>query len=65
MFEVWFEPVKLIAVDPDGVLVLDAASTSRSWLQERFSNVMADVGVRAGRAMRIADATQSAAMDAS
>jgi hypothetical protein len=65
MFEVWFEPVKLIAIDPDGALVLDAPLTSRSWLLERFSTVMADVGVRAGRAMRIASAAQSAAMGGS
>ena len=64
-FAIWFEPVELIAIDPDGSLVLHAPPGLRGWLQARFGRVVAQAAERAGRATRIADATQSAAMGAS
>src|SRR5205807_1400363 len=36
MFAVWLEPLELIAVDPEGTLVLSAPSQTRSWLQARY-----------------------------
>ena len=64
IFEIWFEPVEVIAIHPDGSLVLHAPPGLRSWLKARFGRVVAQAAERAGRATRIADATQSAAMGA-
>ena len=64
-FTIWFEPVELIAIDPDGSLVLHPPPELHGWLQDRFSRVVAQAAECAGRATRIADATQSAAMGAS
>ena len=63
-FAIWFEPVELIAIDPDGSLVLHAPPRLRSWLQTRFGRVVAQAAERAGRTTQIADTTQSAAMGA-
>jgi DnaA N-terminal domain len=63
-FAIWLEPVELIAIDPDGALVLHAPPELRGWLQERFGRVVAQAAERAGRATRMADLAQSAAMGA-
>jgi hypothetical protein len=63
-FAIWLEPVELIAIDPDGALVLHAPLELRGWLQERFGRVVAQAAERAGRATRMADVAQSAAMGA-
>ena len=64
-FAVWFEPVKVIAIDRDGALVLDAPPELRSWLSGRFARLIEHAAERVGRATRIADLAQSAAMRAS
>ena len=64
-FAIWFEPVELIAIDPNGSLVLHAPLELHGWLEDRFGRVVAQAAERAGRATRIADTTQSAAMGAS
>jgi hypothetical protein len=63
-FAIWLEPVELIAIDADGALVLHAPPELRGWLQERFGRVVAQAAERAGRATRMADVAQSAAMGA-
>jgi hypothetical protein len=63
-FAIWLEPVELIAIDPHGALVLHAPPELRGWLQERFGRVVAQAAERAGRATRMADVAQSAAMGA-
>ncbi len=64
-FAVWIEPVTLIAIDADGALVLDAPPELRSWLSDRFARLIERAAERSGRATRIADVAQSAAMSAS
>jgi hypothetical protein len=64
-FAVWIEPVKLIAIDQHGALVLDAPPDLRSWLSGRFARLVERAAESAGRATRIADVAQSAAMSAS
>ena len=64
-FAVWFEPVKVIAIDRDGALVLDAPPELRSWLSGRFARLIEHAAERVDRATRIADLAQSAAMGAS
>ena len=54
--------VRVIAVDPGGALVLDAPPEFRGWLQERFARPIEQAAERAGRATRIADVVQSAAI---
>jgi DnaA N-terminal domain len=61
-FAVWIEPVRVIAVDPGGALALDAPPELRGWLQERFARSIEQAAERAGRATRIADVVQSAAI---
>ena len=55
IYAIWFDPVELIGIDPDGALVLDVPSELRGWLQDRFSRVIDDAAKSAGRATRIAD----------
>ncbi len=64
-FAVWFEPVTVIAIDRDGALVLDAPPELKSWLSGRFARLIEHAAERVGRATRIADLAQSAAMGAS
>ena len=64
IYAIWFDPVELIGIDPDGALVLDVPSELRGWLQDRFSRVIDDAAKTAGRATRIADVAQSTAMGA-
>ena len=64
-FAVWFEPVTVIAIDRDGALVVDAPPELKSWLSGRFARVIEHAAERVGRATRIADLAQSAAMGAS
>ena len=41
MFEIWLEPLELIAIDPGGALVIDAPPITFSWLQHRYGRVLA------------------------
>ena len=43
-FEIWLEPLELIAVDPVGTLVIAAPAATRGWVEQRFSRVLARCG---------------------
>ena len=40
-FEIWLQPLELIAVDPVGTLVIAAPAATRGWVEQRFSRVLA------------------------
>jgi DnaA N-terminal domain len=55
MFEIWLEPLELIAIDPAGALVIDAPPTTLSWLQHRYGRVIARCAEDASRRFRFAE----------
>ena len=54
-FEIWLEPLQLIAIDPVGVLVIAAPATTNSWVETRFGRLLARSGEQESRAVRFAD----------
>ncbi len=54
MFEIWLDPVELIAVDPSGALVLDAPRATFSWLQHRYGRAVARCASDVSRSVRFA-----------
>ena len=55
MFEIWLEPLELIAIDASGTLVIDAPPATCSWLRHRYDRVIARCGEEASRALRFAE----------
>ena len=54
-FEIWLEPLELIAIDPSGALVVDAPPATFSWLRHRYGRVIARCAEEASRALRFAE----------
>ena len=54
-FEIWLEPLELIAVDPVGVLVIAAPAATNAWVEQRFGRLLARCGEQQSRALRLAD----------
>ena len=54
-FEIWLEPLELIAVDPIGSLVIAAPAATRGWIEKRFARVLARCGEQLGRSLRFAE----------
>ena len=55
MFEIWLEPLELIAIDSGGALVIDAPPATFSWLQHRYGRVIARCAEDASRRFRFAE----------
>ena len=55
MFEIWLEPLELIAIDASGTLVIDAPPATCSWLRHRYDRVIARCAEEASRALRFAE----------
>ena len=55
MFEIWLDPLELIAVDPGGALVLDAPHATFFWLQHRYGRVVARCASAVSREVRFAN----------
>jgi hypothetical protein len=55
MFEIWLEPLELIAIDASGTLVIDAPPATCSWLRHRYGRVIARCAEEASRALRFAE----------
>jgi hypothetical protein len=62
-FEIWLEPLELIAVDLEGTLVVSAPSATVGWLTRRFGRVLVGAAQRAGRALRVADEVERTAAE--
>ena len=54
-FEIWLQPLELIAVDPVGTLVIAAPAATRGWVEQRFSRVLARCAEQQSRALRLAN----------
>jgi hypothetical protein len=55
MFEIWLEPLELIAIDPSGALVVDAPPATFSWLRHRYGRVIGRCAEEASRSLRFAE----------
>jgi hypothetical protein len=55
MFEIWLDPLELIAIDQSGALVVDAPPATFSWLRHRYRRVIARCAEEASRALRFAE----------
>jgi hypothetical protein len=54
-FEIWLDPLELIAIDPAGALVIDAPSAMLSWLRHRYEGVLGRCTGEASRRFRFAE----------
>jgi len=62
-FEIWLEPIELIAIDDSRVLVLDAPDQTASWVRGRFGRVLSDCAERASRGWRLASEHERRALE--
>jgi hypothetical protein len=62
-FEIWLDPVELIAVDRDRKLVLAAPPATAAWTRERFGRVLAACASSVGREVRFAEKPELCALD--
>jgi hypothetical protein len=61
-FEIWLAPLELIAVGPEGSLLVDAPDATRSWVQARFGRLLERCATEAGRAIRFAEELERLAL---
>jgi hypothetical protein len=54
-FEIWLEPLELIAVDDRGTLIVSAPDATVSWIRQRFGRLLNRAAEAVGRPLRIAD----------
>jgi len=62
-FEIWLEPLELVAIDRDALLVVSAPAATASWVRERFRRLIAKCAGRLGRELRIADEAERTAAE--
>ena len=63
-FDIWLEPVRLIAIDGDCKLVLDVPPATAGWTRERFGRVLAACASSVGRDVRFAAEPERCAVGA-
>ena len=61
-FDIWLEPVELIAIDSDRQLVLALPLATAGWTRERFGWVLAACASSVGREVRFADQPELCAL---
>jgi hypothetical protein len=61
-FDIWLDPVELIAIDSDRKLVLAAPPATDGWTRERFGRVLAASASTVGREMRFAEKPELCAL---
>ena len=54
-FEIWLEPLELIAVDDRSTLIVSAPDATVSWIRQRFGRLLNRAAQGVGRPLRIAD----------
>jgi chromosomal replication initiation ATPase DnaA len=62
-FEIWLEPIELIAMDDGRVLVLDAPDQTASWMAARFGRLLTHCAERTGRGWRLASEPERRALE--
>jgi hypothetical protein len=60
-FEIWLQPLELIAVHRDGTLIVSAPEATVSWVRDRFGRLLDRAAERAGRRLRLADTVEGKA----
>ena len=63
-FDIWLEPVELIAIDSDRKLVLAVPPATAGWMRGRFGRVLAACASSVGRDVRFADEPERRAVGA-
>jgi hypothetical protein len=61
-FEIWLEPLELIAIDASGALVVAAPADTCSWVRGRFGPVLTHCSQQASRELRLADEAERIAL---
>ena len=61
-FEIWFEPIQLIAVDSVGALVVAPPQATSVWVRARFGRLLADCARQTSRDLRFANDVERAAL---
>jgi hypothetical protein len=61
-FEIWLQPLELIAVDDASALVINSPPPTRTWIERRFGPVIAKQADELGRQIRFADELERCAM---
>jgi hypothetical protein len=54
-FAIWLDPLQLVAVDPDGTLLVAVPEQTGGWVRAHFARVLVSAADRAGRAVRFAN----------
>jgi chromosomal replication initiation ATPase DnaA len=62
-FEIWLDPLELIAVDGRGTLLVSAPDATVSWIRERFGRLLHRAAQGVGRPLRIADEVERRAAE--
>jgi hypothetical protein len=62
-FELWLEPLELIAIDASGALVVAAPATTCSWVRDRFGRLLTQAAQRESRELRLADEPERIALE--
>ncbi len=62
-FEIWLEPLELIAVDGSGTLIVSAPDATVSWIRQRFGQLLNRAAQGVGRPLRIADEVERRAAE--
>ena len=62
MFEIWLEPLELIAIDSRGALVIGGPPLTLLWLQDRYARVIARCAERTSREVRFAEEAERQAL---
>jgi hypothetical protein len=62
-FEIWLEPLELIAVDGSGTLIVSAPNATVSWTRQRFGWLLNRAAQGVGRPLRIADEVERKAAE--
>ncbi len=63
LFDIWFDPLRLAAVDRDGALVVVAGDEVRAWIVDQFATVLVDGARHATRAVLIAEPSEARAIE--
>jgi len=55
MFEIWLDPVELIAVEATGAFLIAAPPATCSWVRTRYGHLLSQCAEREARELRLAD----------
>jgi hypothetical protein len=62
-FDIWLATVELVAVDPEGLLVLAGPEVTSRWVPNRFGQLISQACEQMGRGARFASPRERAAIN--